>query len=155
MATNKNLVKTIKLVKYNCSYSLAVWGALDGLLSLPAIKRLKLGPHLPAMIAASPDKPLPIMGPRGPRTTACLRQQGQTQRLCTRPRPAWAAPRLDAASSLTFLEASAGISPSLPGLFWNPHLKLAPPCHPSPLTDVMHSSPATVESVFSVSFTCT
>ena len=72
MDTDKNLVKTIKLVKYNCSYSLAVWGVLDGLLSLPAIKRLKLGPHLPAMIAASPDKPFPIMGPRGPRTTECF-----------------------------------------------------------------------------------
>ena len=72
MNIDKNLVKTIKLVKYNCCYSLEVWGALDGLLSLLAIKGLKLGPHLPALIAASPGKPLPIMGPGGPRTTKCL-----------------------------------------------------------------------------------
>ena len=66
MNIDKNLVKTIKLVKYNCSYSLAVWGALDGLFSVLAIKGLKLGPHLPAMIAASPGKLLPINGSQGP-----------------------------------------------------------------------------------------
>lgn len=92
MDTDKNLVKTIKLVKYNCSYSLAVWGALDGLLSLPAIKRLKLGPHLPAMIAASPDKPFPIMvpGALGPPIVSGDRAR-LPQCLCTRPRPAWTA----------------------------------------------------------------
>jgi len=91
----KNLVKTIKLVKYNCSYSLAFWGALDGLLSLPAIKRLKPGPHLPAMIAASPDKPFPIMVPGALGLPIVSGDRARLpQCLCTRPRPAWTAPPL-------------------------------------------------------------
>lgn len=106
------------------------------------------------MIAASPGKLLPVMGPRGPRTTECLEWQGQTHLAPLHMPPTCldlSSPEV--ACPLTFLEAFAGMSPSLPGLFWSPHLKLSPPCHPSPLPAVMHSSPATIESVFSVSFT--
>lgn len=45
----------------------------------PPIKMLQPSPYLPtAMTAAHPDKPLPIMGPRGPRTNESLEGQGQT-----------------------------------------------------------------------------
>lgn len=149
MDTDKNLVKTIKLVKYNCSYSLAFWGALDGLLSLPAIKRLKPGPHLPAMIAASPDKPFPIMVPGALGLPIVSGDRARLpQCLCTRPRPAWTAPPL-----------WCGLLPHIPrGLCWSvtlsarpflePSFKTAPAMPSLSLPAVMHSPPATTESVF-------
>lgn len=98
----------------------------------PCNKRLKLGPHLPAMIAASPDKPLPIMGPRGPRTTRVSEATGPDSAPSAHPPSTCLGRSSPWCSQLPHIPRGLCRNITLSARpLWNPHLKLAPPCHPS------------------------